>query len=74
MYKCLLHVKNSEQSMVKLSNFHGYSTRNSATLCIPDTTSKFEKSPVYQGIILYNHVPSIGWEGIQKIGQMWNNF
>lgn len=58
IYRCLLYVKENENSIVKLSDFHTYSTRNADTLCIPShSTTKFKSSCVYQAIILYNHLP-----------------
>lgn len=58
IYRCLLYVKENENSIVKLSDFHTYSTRNADTFCIPShSTTKFKSSCVYQAIILYNHLP-----------------
>ncbi|XP_045479783.1 uncharacterized protein LOC123684536 [Harmonia axyridis] len=57
--KCLAYIKEHEHLMVTLSSFHGYSTRNNATLYIPShTTAKYETSPVYQAITLFNHLPN----------------
>lgn len=59
IYRCLTYIKEHEHLMVTLSSFHGYSTRNNATLYIPShTTAKYETSPVYQAITLFNHLPN----------------
>lgn len=56
--KCLLHVKENEADMIKLSSFHNYKTRSEGLLHIPKhRTAKFEMSPTYQSIKLYNHLP-----------------
>lgn len=57
--RCLMYTKENESKIKKLSSFHGYYTRNEGTLFIPKhKTSKFEKSPLYQCIKLYNHIPN----------------
>lgn len=59
IYKCVLHVKANERSFTKLSSYHRYSTRNGDVLLVPaHRTTKFEHSPVYQSIRIYNHLPT----------------
>lgn len=58
LYRCLKYVKENEQNFIKVSSFHDYATRNSETLGIPlHRTSKFETSPLYHCIKIYNHLP-----------------
>lgn len=57
--RCLVFAKENEESFVKLSSFHSHNTRNKKILSIPKhKTSKFEMSPKYQCIKLFNHLPS----------------
>lgn len=56
--RCLVYVKENESDFVKLSSFHSHNTRNKETLNFPvHRTSKFESSPKYQSIKLFNHLP-----------------
>ncbi|KAK9887548.1 hypothetical protein WA026_023270 [Henosepilachna vigintioctopunctata] len=58
IYRCLIYVKENEGKFVKLSSFHCHNTRNVKTLFIPGHSSaKYENSPAYQCIKLYNHLP-----------------
>lgn len=58
IFKCLLHMKKNFNSATKLSDFHCYSTRNTNVLTLPShRTSRFERSPSYQSIKLFNHLP-----------------
>lgn len=58
MYKCLVYVNENIRDSAKLKNFHGYGTRNAETLSVPrHNTTKFETSPRYQGIKLFNRLP-----------------
>lgn len=57
--RCLVYIKENEQLVDSISSFHHYSTRNTSTLCIPyHSTTKFESSPMYQAILLFNHLPA----------------
>lgn len=59
IYRCLLHIRNNVEKFRKLSSFHCYQTRNEQTLCLPlHKTTKFESSPSYKGIKLFNHLPN----------------
>lgn len=59
IYKCLVFIKKNEERTPTLSSFHQYSTRNNKTFSVPKhRTTKFETSPRYKSIILYNHLPS----------------
>lgn len=58
LYKCLLHVKENESNFATLTDFHSYNTRNSSVLFVPrHGTAKYEKSPSYQFIKIFNHLP-----------------
>lgn len=58
IFRCLIYVKENEHRLVKLSSFHDYSTRNKNIFCFPHhVTSKYESSPTYQAISLFNHLP-----------------
>ncbi|KAJ8915342.1 hypothetical protein NQ315_008228 [Exocentrus adspersus] len=53
-----LYIKENIHKLVKNVNYHSYATRNLNMLCIPKhRTTKFEASPAYQGIKLFNHLP-----------------
>lgn len=57
--KCLVYTKENENKFTKLSCFHSYGTRNERLLCIPKhNTSRFEFSPMYQCIKIFNHLPN----------------
>lgn len=56
--KCLMYVKENENIVTKLSSFHSHNTRNKEKLYFPiHKTAKFEMSPHYQSIKLFNHLP-----------------
>lgn len=56
--RCLVYVKENELHFSRLSVFHSYNTRNDRTLFVPKhKTTKFEKSPFYQCVKLFNHLP-----------------
>lgn len=58
IFKILLYVQNNLNSFVKLSGCHHYATRNTSVLTVPrHKTSKYECSPSYQSIRLYNRLP-----------------
>lgn len=57
--KCLVYAKENERNWTRLSSNHEYKTRNSQILLVPKhRTHKFECSPLYQSIKLFNHLPS----------------
>lgn len=57
IFKCLLYAKENEFKWMKLSDYHGYETRNSQTLLFPrHKTYRFECSPMYQSIRMFNHL------------------
>ncbi|KAK9874933.1 hypothetical protein WA026_005750 [Henosepilachna vigintioctopunctata] len=65
IYKCLMHVKLHEKRFTKLNSFHCYNTRHTELLFIPKHgTARFEESPAYQCIKLYNHLPL----GLKSLG------
>lgn len=58
IYDCLLYTKKNIHLLKKCSQFHEYNTRNKETICIPKhRTSRFENSPTYSGMKLFNHLP-----------------
>lgn len=55
---CLIYVRDNISLMSKFSDHHSYGTRNDDMLCFPrHRTTKFENSPLYQGIKFFNHLP-----------------
>lgn len=55
---CLLHIKKNSRLLKKCSDYHDYDTRHKDILCIPKhRTTKFQHSPTYYGIRLFNHLP-----------------
>lgn len=72
IFKCLTYVKENESKFIKLNSFHRYDTRNVGTLFVPKhKTTKFEMSPMFQCIKLYNHLPysvqSLGINRFKKV-------
>lgn len=58
IYKSLVHIRDHYASFEKLSSYHSYATRNTAILSLPKhRTSKFENSPTYKGLKLFNKLP-----------------
>lgn len=58
IFRCLLYIKENLTKFKKNSFFHNHETRNKELINIPThRTSKFELSPSYQGIRLYNCLP-----------------
>lgn len=58
IFKCLLYAKENEDKWMKLSSHHNYVTRNTQIFLLPKRrTHKFECSPLYRSIKLYNHLP-----------------
>lgn len=56
--KCATFVHKNMDLYLKNNNYHDYSTRNSTELCIPKhNTAKYERSPLYSSLIIYNSVP-----------------
>lgn len=59
IYKCLMYIKNNQANLSTLPSYHNYNTRNIYTLSLPrHRTSKFENSPTYMGMKLFNHLPN----------------
>lgn len=58
IYKCLILVKSNENAFPKNQEYHGYGTRHASSYAIMrHRCSKFEKSPYYLGIKLFNRLP-----------------
>lgn len=58
IYKSLMNTRRNLRNLVGLSNYHNYFTRNQRTLCLPQhRTTKFELSPSYKGIKIFNNLP-----------------
>lgn len=56
---CLTYIHTNISKYKKCSDFHGYGTRHTDTIALPrHRTAKYESSPRYIGIKLYNHLPS----------------
>lgn len=56
---CLLFTKKNIHTHKKCSQFHEYDTRHKEIISIPaHRTAKFEQSPIFSGIKLYNHLPN----------------
>ncbi|KAK9882196.1 hypothetical protein WA026_019708 [Henosepilachna vigintioctopunctata] len=59
LYKCLVYVKENQTKFPCLTESHNYDTRNSNVLFVPEhDTARYEKSPSYQCIKLFNHLPN----------------
>lgn len=67
IYQLLMYAKNNSSNFTTLGGYHNYSTRHGSLLEIPKhKLTFFERNPLYQAIIAYNHLP----ESLQIMGRL----
>lgn len=54
----LLYIRKNIHLLKRCSEYHKYDTRHKDIICLPThRTTKFQQSPLYAGIKLFNHLP-----------------